>query len=205
MLAVALLAVPLVVVSSCSLFGGGVGVSVGGEFGKVPDVEFPDGGPDDSLAVETLEEGDGAEVREGDLVVADYVGYRWNDEERKLVASSYAEGEPGVFPTGTVVPGLAEALVGARAGRVWWRGFRRRRGSGRMVTPGIGWVRTTRWCTCWTCGGVREVGGAEGEGAGAAGGGPAGGRGCGVGSGSGGDDAAGGGAEEAAGGDAGAG
>ncbi|MFV2174136.1 FKBP-type peptidyl-prolyl cis-trans isomerase [Actinomadura sp. LOL_016] len=114
--AAVVLAVPLVFASSCSLFGGGVGVSVAGEFGKVPEVEFPDGGPDDSLAVETLEEGDGSEVRKGDLVVADYVGYRWNDKERKLVASSYAEGEPGVFPTGTVVPGLAEALVGSRPG-----------------------------------------------------------------------------------------
>ncbi|MBE1536227.1 FKBP-type peptidyl-prolyl cis-trans isomerase [Actinomadura algeriensis] len=116
MSAAVVLAVPLVFASSCSLFGGGVGVSVGGEFGKVPEVEFPDGGPDDSLAVETLEEGDGVEARKGDLVVADYVGYRWNDDERKLVASSYAEGEPGVFPTGTVVPGLAEALVGSRPG-----------------------------------------------------------------------------------------
>ncbi|OLT37338.1 hypothetical protein BJF79_29750 [Actinomadura sp. CNU-125] len=116
MSAAVVLAVPLAFASSCSLFGGGVGVSVDGEFGKVPEVEFPDGGPDDSLAVETLEEGDGVEARKGDLVVADYVGYRWNDDERKLVASSYAEGEPGVFPTGTVVPGLAEALVGSRPG-----------------------------------------------------------------------------------------
>src|SRR5690606_28627608 len=72
--------------------------------------------PEESLAVETLKEGKGTAARKGDLVVADYVGYRWSGSERKLLASSYAQGSPGAFPTGQVVPGLAKALVGARPG-----------------------------------------------------------------------------------------
>lgn len=107
------LAAPLAV-SGC--WGGGTDVTVRGDFGKLPEVEFPDGGPGDSLAVETVKEGEGAAAREGDLVVADYVGYRWSDKGRKLLASSYAQGRPGAFPTGRLVPGLTKALEGARRG-----------------------------------------------------------------------------------------
>lgn len=109
-----MLAAPLL--SACS-GGGDPGVTVKGDFGERPEVSFPKGGPDDSLAVETVVEGKkGPEAHKGDLVVADYVGYRWNDGGRKLIASSYAEGKPGAFPTSSVVPGLAKALDGARAG-----------------------------------------------------------------------------------------
>ncbi len=113
---------PVVVVLAASLAlsgcwgGGGVDVTVKGDVGKLPEVEFPEGAPEESLAVETLKEGKGTAARKGDLVVADYVGYRWSGSERKLLASSYAQGSPGAFPTGQVVPGLAKALVGARPG-----------------------------------------------------------------------------------------
>ncbi|MFG2091316.1 FKBP-type peptidyl-prolyl cis-trans isomerase [Spirillospora sp. NPDC048824] len=110
---VAVLTAPLVL-SACS--GGGLDVTVRGDFGKLPDVEFPEGAPGESLAVETLKEGDGAAARKGDLVVADYVGYRWSESERKLLASSYPKGRPGAFPTGQLVPGLTKALEGARPG-----------------------------------------------------------------------------------------
>lgn len=110
---VVVFAAPLVL-SACS--GGGLDVTVRGEFGRLPEVEFPKGAPGDSLAVETLDEGKGAAARKGDLVVADYVGYRWSESERKLLASSYSKGQPGAFPTGQLVPGLTKALEGARPG-----------------------------------------------------------------------------------------
>ncbi|TYK45271.1 FKBP-type peptidyl-prolyl cis-trans isomerase [Actinomadura decatromicini] len=104
-------------VSSVACSGGdGVDVTVRGDFGKLPEVRFPKGGPSGSLAVETLRQGKGAAARKGDLVVADYVGYRWGDDGRKLLASSYAQGQPGAFPTGQLVPGLTRALDGARPG-----------------------------------------------------------------------------------------
>ncbi|WP_165967049.1 FKBP-type peptidyl-prolyl cis-trans isomerase, partial [Actinomadura sp. 7K507] len=109
---VAVLAAPLAL-SACS--GGGVDITVKGDFGKLPEVEFPDGAPGESFAVETLEEGEGAAARKGDLVVADYVGYRWSESGRKLLASSYSKG-PGAFPTGQLVAGLTKALDGARPG-----------------------------------------------------------------------------------------
>ncbi|GAA4226924.1 FKBP-type peptidyl-prolyl cis-trans isomerase [Actinomadura meridiana] len=113
-----MLVVAVVAVSSaaCSGGGGGVDVSVRGEFGTLPDVSFPDGAPADSFAARTLVAGNGAAARKGDLVVADYVGYRWNGDGRTLLASSYAAGRPGAFPTGRLVPGLTRALVGARPG-----------------------------------------------------------------------------------------
>ncbi|GAA0580657.1 FKBP-type peptidyl-prolyl cis-trans isomerase [Actinomadura livida] len=113
---------PLVVVLAAPLAlsgcwgGGGLDVTVRGDFGKLPEVEFPKGGPGESLAVETLKEGEGSAARKGDLVVADYVGYRWSDSGRKLLASSYSKGTPGAFPTGQLVPGLTKALEGARPG-----------------------------------------------------------------------------------------
>ncbi|MFI0373908.1 FKBP-type peptidyl-prolyl cis-trans isomerase [Actinomadura sp. 1N219] len=109
------LAVPLASSAACS-GGDDVDVTVRGDFGRLPDVEFPKGAPADSLAVKTLTKGKGSAARKGDLVVADYVGYRWNEGGRKLLADSYAKGQPGAFPTGQLVPGLTKALVGARPG-----------------------------------------------------------------------------------------
>ena len=112
---VVVLAAPLALSAGC-WGGGGVDVTVRGDFGKLPEVEFPKGEPGGSLAVETLKDGKGTAARKGDLVVADYVGYRWSKDGRKLLASSYSKGQPGAFPTDQLVPGLVKAFVGARAG-----------------------------------------------------------------------------------------
>ncbi|WP_243717383.1 FKBP-type peptidyl-prolyl cis-trans isomerase, partial [Actinomadura darangshiensis] len=109
-----MVAAPLALSAACS--GGGVDVTVRGDFGKLPEVKFPKGEPDDSFAVKTVKEGKGTAARKGDLVVADYVGYRWNKGGRKLLASSYSKGEPGAFPTGQLVPGLTKAFDGAKPG-----------------------------------------------------------------------------------------
>ena len=97
--------------------GGDLPVKVTGEYGKRPEVTFPkDAEPGDKLVISTLHEGKGATVAKGDLVVASYVGYRWNGAGAKLVANSYTAGRPGAFPSGKLVPGLEKALVGAKVG-----------------------------------------------------------------------------------------
>lgn len=111
-----LIAAPLTLTTGC-LGLGGPGVEVSGGFGVRPDVSIPKGDePGDSLEVSTLTEGDGATVGEGDLIVADYAGYRWNKSGSRLIASSFVAGRPGAFPSGKLVPGLEKALRGKKAG-----------------------------------------------------------------------------------------
>jgi FKBP-type peptidyl-prolyl cis-trans isomerase len=113
--AAGVLAVVLPLAAACG--GGDVPVKVSGAFGTQPDVSFPQSKPGDGLEVSTPIEGKGAEIAFGDLVVADYVGYRWNQSGDKLIASSYAGGgQPGAFPSGKLVPGLNKALMGTRVG-----------------------------------------------------------------------------------------
>ncbi|MCP2342610.1 FKBP-type peptidyl-prolyl cis-trans isomerase [Actinomadura rupiterrae] len=108
------LAVPLLFAAGCG--GSGVQVSVKGAAGQRPEVKIPKGSPKDGFATETLAKGKGQGARKGDLVVADYVGYRWSKDGSKLLASSYMTGQPEAFPTWDVVPGLAKAFEGARPG-----------------------------------------------------------------------------------------
>ncbi|TNY37454.1 FKBP-type peptidyl-prolyl cis-trans isomerase [Thermomonospora catenispora] len=116
LLPAAALAAASLLLSGCSL-GRGMPVEVSGEYGGQPEVKFDsDAEPGDKLKIETLVDGEGAEVRKGDLVVASYVGYRWNGAGAKLVANSYTAGRPGAFPSGKLVPGLEKALVGAKVG-----------------------------------------------------------------------------------------
>jgi len=116
-------AAPLVVLAllaacgvACS--GGGLpdGLKVEGNVGRQPTVTIPGSGPDEKLAVKTLHTGKGTKVANGDLVVANYVGYRWNGGDHKLIASSYDSGQPAMFPYGHLVPGLNKALAGQRPG-----------------------------------------------------------------------------------------
>lgn len=102
--------------SACS--GGGLpdGVKVAGTVGHQPTVTIPGSGPGGKLKVKTLHEGKGAKVAAGDLVAADYVGYRWKGSDHKLIASSYDSGRPAMFPYGHLVPGLDRALAGQRTG-----------------------------------------------------------------------------------------
>jgi len=116
---VRLLAVPLLLAVSLSACGGGgPEVEVEGEFGKLPEVTFPKGeAPSGDLEVATRIEGSGRKVSEGDLVVADYVGYTWSPEGTSaVIGSSYQGGVPASFPTWSLVPGLKKALVGAKVG-----------------------------------------------------------------------------------------
>jgi FKBP-type peptidyl-prolyl cis-trans isomerase len=118
-LAAVSVAAMLVAVPSLAACGGAGDspVRVTGAFGRQPDVTIPTTRPGDALSVSTPVESKGAKVAKGDLVVADYVGYRWGKSGGKLFASSYAGGgHPGAFPSGRLVPGLDKALTGARVG-----------------------------------------------------------------------------------------
>jgi FKBP-type peptidyl-prolyl cis-trans isomerase len=106
----------LALLTGCS--GGGLpdGLKIAGDLGRQPTVTIPKSGPGGELKVKTLHKGKGDQVTKGDLVAANYVGYRWNGGDHKLIASSYDAGRPAMFPYGQLVPGLNKALAGQRPG-----------------------------------------------------------------------------------------
>jgi FKBP-type peptidyl-prolyl cis-trans isomerase len=91
-------------------------VRVSGAYGRQPRVTIPAKTPSGELEIKTPIKGKGAEVRKGDLIICDYVGYTWNATSNHLLASSYGSGHPGAFPSGSLVPGLEKALDGQRVG-----------------------------------------------------------------------------------------
>lgn len=111
-------AAPLVLLALLTACSGGLpdGIKVAETAGHQPTVTIPGSGPGGELKVKTLHKGKGAQVTAGDLVAANYVGYRWRAGDHKLIASSYDSGRPAMFPYGHLVPGLDRALAGQRAG-----------------------------------------------------------------------------------------
>lgn len=79
-----------------------------------PQIAKPEGKAPAEVTSEYLIEGDGEEIGEGDTVVADYVGVRWEDGE--VFDSSYESGSPAALPLDTMIPGWAEALEGKKVG-----------------------------------------------------------------------------------------
>jgi peptidylprolyl isomerase len=115
--AVAVLCSTLVAVAGCSGAGSTVdGLTVTGAFGRQPTVAIPKKTPGSGLAVGTTVSGKGTTIGNGDLVVAQYVGYRWSGTTSRLVADSYTSGQPGTFPYGQLVSGLNTALSGKKVG-----------------------------------------------------------------------------------------
>jgi peptidylprolyl isomerase len=95
---------------------GKAGVKVTESFGKKPTITHREGAPDTALVTEVLAEGDGTEVKKGDLLTAHYIGQIWRDG--KVFDNSYDRGAPASFPIGVggVVPGWDEGLVGKKLG-----------------------------------------------------------------------------------------
>jgi peptidylprolyl isomerase len=95
---------------------GKAGIKVTEDFGKKPTVTHREGEPDKALVTEVLKEGDGGEVKKGDLLLAHYLGQIWRDG--KIFDNSYDRGAPAAFPIGVggVIAGWDEALVGKKAG-----------------------------------------------------------------------------------------
>ena len=79
-----------------------------------PTVTLPEGDIPTEFALATVIEGEGAEVGGGDIVVVHYHGVNWNTGE--VFDSSWERGEPASFPTGGVIPGFRDGLVGQTVG-----------------------------------------------------------------------------------------
>ena len=96
-------------------FGAG-GVKVTSDFGQKPTITHRDGDPDKTLVTEVLKEGDGPEVKKGELLTANYLGQIWRDG--KVFDNSYDRGAPSSFPIGVggVIAGWDEGLVGKKIG-----------------------------------------------------------------------------------------
>ncbi|MEU0092171.1 FKBP-type peptidyl-prolyl cis-trans isomerase [Kribbella sp. NPDC006257] len=92
------------------------GIKVTADFGQKPTVTHRDGDPDKSLVTEVLKEGDGPEVKKGELLTANYLGQIWRDG--KVFDNSYDRGAPSSFPIGVggVITGWDEGLVGKKIG-----------------------------------------------------------------------------------------
>ena len=88
---------------------------VSGGFGEPPTIELPTGLPGDELVVNVLDEGDGATVEDGQVIVANYQGVIWGGAEEDGATPTDTEGavastspEP-VFDT--FASGLPEAFT----------------------------------------------------------------------------------------------
>lgn len=85
-----------------------------GESGAEPTITWGDGDAPDNLTVKTLQEGDGAEVTEGSLVVTDYALWQWGATE--VFDSSYARGESTPFSLSGLISGWRCGLTGRHVG-----------------------------------------------------------------------------------------
>ena len=79
-----------------------------------PTVTIPEGEVPSEFALATVVEGDGAEVGGGDVVIVHYHGVNWNTGE--VFDSSWERGEPASFPTGGVITGFRDGLIGQTVG-----------------------------------------------------------------------------------------
>jgi peptidylprolyl isomerase len=95
---------------------GKAGIKVTSDFGQKPTITHREGEPDKALVTEVLKEGDGAEVKKGELLTANYLGQIWRDG--KVFDNSYDRGAPSSFPIGVggVIAGWDEGLVGKKLG-----------------------------------------------------------------------------------------
>ncbi|MGO3796571.1 MAG: FKBP-type peptidyl-prolyl cis-trans isomerase [Pauljensenia sp.] len=90
-------------------------ITVTGDFGRKPTLEFADAEPSEELLVEVLHEGDGQEVEPGDQIQCHYLGQVWDG---KVFDNSYDRGQALAFQIGVgmVIRGWDDGLVGQKVG-----------------------------------------------------------------------------------------
>lgn len=90
-------------------------ITVIGDFGRKPTLEFADAEPSEELLVEVLHEGDGQEVEPGDQIQCHYLGQVWDG---KVFDNSYDRGQALAFQIGVgmVIRGWDDGLVGQKVG-----------------------------------------------------------------------------------------
>ncbi len=103
-------------VAACSSSGSDL-PSASGSFGDKPKITIAKGTtPSPQLESKVLSEGDGAVVKKGDLLVADYLGETYGNG--KVFDNSYDRDVPAAFPigSGNVIAGWDKVLVGEKIG-----------------------------------------------------------------------------------------
>ena len=90
-------------------------ITVTGDFGRKPSLEFTSAEPSPELLVEVLREGDGPEVEPGDQIQCHYLGQVWNGN---VFDNSYDRGQALAFQIGVgmVIRGWDDGLVGQKVG-----------------------------------------------------------------------------------------
>jgi peptidylprolyl isomerase len=113
-LAIALLAFPVLVVAGCG--GGGSNATAEAAEKTKPTVTVPTGPPPKKIEIKDLEVGSGEEAKSGDEPTVQYVGVTYKDG-REFV-SSWRIHEPLTFPLGKnlVIPGWDKAIEGMKVG-----------------------------------------------------------------------------------------
>ena len=115
----ALILLPVLLAGSLAACSGGGSdlPEASGGFGDKPKITISKGtDPSPKLESTVLTKGDGATVKKGDLLVADYLGETYAN--KKVFDNSYDRKVPAAFPigTGNVIPGWDKVLVGAKVG-----------------------------------------------------------------------------------------
>lgn len=97
-----------------------VGVSVTGSFGQKPTLTVPTGTAPKALSAEVLSPGNGAVVKSGETLVANYLGQTWDPQngQPNVFDNSYDRKSPAGFQIGAgqVIPGWDKTLVGQKIG-----------------------------------------------------------------------------------------
>ncbi|WP_312347870.1 FKBP-type peptidyl-prolyl cis-trans isomerase [Actinomyces sp.] len=90
-------------------------ITVTGDFGRKPTLDFSGAEPSEDLLVEVLHEGDGQEVEPGDQIQCHYLGQVWNGG---VFDNSYDRGQALAFQIGVgmVIRGWDDGLVGQKVG-----------------------------------------------------------------------------------------
>ncbi|GII61227.1 peptidylprolyl isomerase [Sphaerisporangium krabiense] len=79
-------------------------VKVTGEVGKKPQVAFPSGKPPATSSSKTITPGQGAQLKEGDSVVANLTAYNWDGKANAMSGSTYDEGAPQLIKVDSKLP-----------------------------------------------------------------------------------------------------